>query len=79
LEGRVIVEFTPRRTRGALAACRLLRVTAGDLDALYRLDLKAYSLVVLNVAREMSRRLRVADGIIAELIANVSDGYLRRS
>lgn len=75
-----IVDVQPRSaTVRALAACRLLRVTASDLDALYRQDLKAYALVVLNVAREMSRRLRVADGIIAELIANLTDNYLKRS
>jgi hypothetical protein len=32
----------------------------------------------LNLARELSRRLRVADGILAELISNVMDQYLSR-
>ncbi len=54
---------------------RLIRLSAPDLDRLYRFDVKSYSLIVLNVAREMSRRLRVADGILADLIANVVDGY----
>ena len=34
-----------------------------DLDALYRHDTKSYALIVLNIARELSRRLRVADGL----------------
>jgi CRP-like cAMP-binding protein len=73
-----LVDVQPRSaTVRALAPGRLLRVTAMDLDGLYRHDLKAYALVVLNLAREMSRRLRVADGIIADLIANVADTYLR--
>lgn len=56
---------------------RLIKMTSKDLDRLYRHDVKAYSLIVLNIAREMSRRLRVADGILADLIANVVDGYSR--
>jgi hypothetical protein len=43
------------------------------LDQLYRQDLKAYAIIVLNLARELSRRLRVADGVLADLIANVFD------
>ena len=74
-----IVDVQPRSaTVRALAPSRLLRITAGDLDALYRFDLKSYALIVLNVARELSRRLRVADGILADLIANVLDSYLGR-
>jgi CRP-like cAMP-binding protein len=72
-----IVDVQPRSaTVRALAPARLLRITAADLDALYRFDLKSYSLIVLNLARELSRRLRVADGILAEFIANVLDSYL---
>lgn len=56
---------------------RLIKISAPDLDRLYRFDVKSYSLIVLNVAREMSRRLRVADGILADLIANVVDGYAK--
>jgi CRP-like cAMP-binding protein len=63
-----IVDVQPRSaTVRAIAPSRLLRITAKDLDALYRFDLKAYSLIVLNLARELSRRLRVA---------NVVDSYM---
>jgi CRP/FNR family transcriptional regulator, cyclic AMP receptor protein len=72
-----IVDVQPRSaTVRALAPGRLLRITAADLDALYRHDVKSYALIVLNIARELSRRLRVADGILADLIANVMDNYL---
>jgi len=71
-----IVDIQPRSaTVRALAPSRLLRITAADLDALYRYDLRSYSLIVLNLARELSRRLRVADGILADLISNVLDHY----
>jgi CRP-like cAMP-binding protein len=60
----------------ALAPSRLLRVTSEDMDALYRSDLKAYALIVLNIARDLSRRLRVTDGILADFTANVLDEYV---
>lgn len=56
---------------------QLIKLTSQDLDRLYRFDVKAYALIVLNIAREMSRRLRVADGIMADLITNVAEGYAR--
>jgi CRP/FNR family cyclic AMP-dependent transcriptional regulator len=74
-----IVDIQPRSaTVRALAPSRLLRISAADLDALYRYDLRSYSLIVLNLARELSRRLRVADGILADLISNVLESYLVR-
>mgnify|MGYP000546892066 CR=1 FL=1 len=74
-----IVDIQPRSaTVRALAPSRLLRITSADLDALYRHDLRSYAIIILNLARELSRRLRVADGILAELISNVMDQYLTR-
>ena len=74
-----IVDIQPRSaTVRALAPSRLLRVSSADLDALYRHDLRSYAIIILNLARELSRRLRVADGILAELISNVMDQYLTR-
>jgi CRP/FNR family cyclic AMP-dependent transcriptional regulator len=32
---------------------------------------------VLNVARDLSRRLRVTDGILADIAANVLDEYVK--
>jgi CRP/FNR family cyclic AMP-dependent transcriptional regulator len=60
----------------ALAPSRLLKITSEDMDALYRADLKSYALIVLNIARDMSRRLRVTDGILADFTANVLDEYV---
>ena len=73
-----ILDVLPRSaTVRAIAPSTLLRVTASDLDGLYRRDLRSYSLIMMNIAREMSRRLRVADGLLAELVANVLDEYTR--
>ncbi|MBL9111553.1 MAG: hypothetical protein JNM74_19855 [Myxococcales bacterium] len=46
------------------------------MDALYRHDLKAYTLIVLNIAREMSRRLRVTDGLLADFTSTLVEEYV---
>ena len=75
-----ILDVQPRSASViAVAPTRLLRITSEALDALYRRDLKSYSLIVLNISRELSRRLRVADGIIADFMANVFDEYVTSS
>jgi CRP-like cAMP-binding protein len=67
-----VIDMQPRSaTVRALAPSRLLRIANTDLDALYRSDLKSYALIVLNVARGLSRRLRVTDGILADFGTNV--------
>lgn len=72
-----IVDVMPRSASvRALAPSLLLRIDAEDFDRLYRNDLKSYALFVFNIAREMSRRLRVSDGIVANLLATVNDTYL---
>jgi CRP-like cAMP-binding protein len=74
-----ILDVQPRSaTVRVLAPSRLLRIAASDLDALYRHDVKAYAIIVLNVARELSRRLRVADGLLADFVANVMHHYVER-
>jgi CRP/FNR family cyclic AMP-dependent transcriptional regulator len=74
-----IIDVQPRSaTVLTVSPSRLVKITAADLDRLYRADVKAYALIVQNIARELSRRLRVADGILADLIANVTETYVRR-
>jgi CRP/FNR family cyclic AMP-dependent transcriptional regulator len=74
-----IVDIQPRSaTVRSVAPSRLVRISAADLDSLYRHDVRSYAIVVLNLARELSRRLRVADGILADLIANVLDTYIAK-
>jgi CRP/FNR family cyclic AMP-dependent transcriptional regulator len=72
-----ILDVQPRSaTVRAIAPSRLLVLSAKDLDGIYRRDVKSYAIIVLNVARELSRRLRVADGILADFVANVLDEYV---
>lgn len=63
-----MLDILPRPTTArVIARARLLRLTAHDLDVLYRRDPKAYTLLVLNIAREMSRRLRAVDSALASI------------
>lgn len=72
-----LIDVQPRSAMvRALGPTRLLRITAEDLDALYRHDLKAYALITLNIARNLSRRLRVTDGILADIAASVMDEFV---
>ena len=74
-----ILDVLPRSaTMRVVAPVQLIRFSAHDLDALYRRDQRSYSLLVLNVAREISRRLRVADGLLADLVGNMLDQFTRR-
>jgi CRP-like cAMP-binding protein len=74
-----VLDVLPRSaTTRVLAPSRLIKMTAHELDALYRRDMRSYALLVLNIAREISRRLRVADGLLADLVTNVMDEYTRR-
>lgn len=61
-----------------LAPSRVLRISAADLDSLYRHDVKAYAIIILNIARELSRRLRVADGLLADFVVNLMGSYVER-
>lgn len=72
-----IIDMQPRSaTVRALGSTRLLRISTEEMDALYRHDLKSYALIVLNIARDMSRRLRVTDGLLADFTANVLEEYV---
>ena len=72
-----IVDPQPRSaTVRSLSPAVLLRLTSEDFDRLYRRDVKAYLMLVLNITRELARRLRVADGMIAGFLATAWDSNL---
>ena len=74
-----IIDMQPRSaTVRALGPARLLKITTEEMDALYRHDLKSYTLIVLNIARDLSRRLRVTDGLLADFTANVLEEYVQK-
>ena len=76
-----IIDVQPRSASvRARTPSTLLRLSAEQVDRLlYRRDVKAYALLVMNIARELSRRLRVSDGILAQLLGSVTDEYMQGS
>jgi CRP/FNR family cyclic AMP-dependent transcriptional regulator len=62
-------------TACATQATRLLEIRALDLDRLYRSNVKAYALMVMNIARQLSRKLSVAESILADTVTSVIDHY----
>jgi CRP/FNR family cyclic AMP-dependent transcriptional regulator len=72
-----VIDMQPRSASvRAVAPSRVLRISSEDMDGLYRYDVKSYALITLNIARDLSRRLRVTDGILAEFTANVLEEYV---
>jgi CRP/FNR family transcriptional regulator, cyclic AMP receptor protein len=73
-----LIDMQPRSaTVRALGATRLLKISTEEMDGLYRHDLKSYTLIVLNIARDLSRRLRVTDGLLADFTATVIEEYVQ--
>lgn len=67
-----VIDVHPRSaTVHALADSKLLALSLPALGALRERDVHAYAAILLNIAREMSRRLRVADSLLAGLVADV--------
>ncbi len=60
----------------ALAPSLLLTLGTDHVDRLlYRRDLKDYALLLMNISRELGRRLRVADGILAQFFVAMHEQY----
>lgn len=76
-----VLEIQPRSASvRAVAPSLLVRISAADLRRLlYEQDMAQYTTVIVNIARELSRRLRVADGLIAQSSLQLAEDYVRRS
>jgi CRP-like cAMP-binding protein len=76
-----LLEVMPRSASvRALAPCDLLRLTAQDMQRLIKeRDLALYAVVMANIARELGRRLRVADRLIARGSAALAKQYVLES
>jgi CRP/FNR family transcriptional regulator, cyclic AMP receptor protein len=76
-----IIDIQPRSASvRALAPSLLLSMDSEQVERLvYRPSPKDYTLLVMNIARELSRRLRVADGILAQFSMSLHEQYQRGS
>ncbi|MEK7413605.1 MAG: cyclic nucleotide-binding domain-containing protein [Planctomycetota bacterium] len=62
-----LIDMQPRSgTVTALTPCTLYALALRNILALQREDLPAFSLVMMNLARDLSRRLRQMDAAMAE-------------
>jgi CRP-like cAMP-binding protein len=60
-----LIDIQPRSaTARARSAATLYVLDLSEIAKLYRSDVEAYALLVLNISREISRRLRCADELL---------------
>jgi CRP-like cAMP-binding protein len=63
-----LIDIQPRSaTVRTVTPCVLLRIDHAAIGKLYRSHPEVYTLLVLNIAREISRRLRRADQVLADM------------
>jgi len=69
-----LVDIQPRSADvRALGDASLVVLTHANLAGLYRSDPTAYTIFIMNIAREISRRLRRVDNLLANLLLQVQD------
>lgn len=57
-----LIDLFPRSASVvALEDCSALRLTNADLYRVYESDIEQFALIQMNISRELSRRLRIAD------------------
>ena len=75
LGGSSVIDMQGRlATARAATPVVLLRVSCRTMTQLYREDLRSYTMVVLNIARDLSRRLRNVNSLAATLAAHARGG-----
>jgi CRP-like cAMP-binding protein len=63
-----LIDIQPRSaTVLALRPAVLFRLDHAEIGKLHRSDPASYSFLVMNIAREISRRLRLADQVLADM------------
>jgi CRP-like cAMP-binding protein len=63
-----LIDIQPRSaTARAIGQATLYVLDLAEIGKLYTSDVEAYALLVLNISREISRRLRVADDVLANM------------
>jgi CRP-like cAMP-binding protein len=73
-----IIDIQPRSaTVRAIGAATLFVLDQAAIAKLYQTDLEVYTLLVLNIAREISRRLRHANQVLVDLGVAVQDPWGR--
>ena len=70
-----LIDLLPRSASVlALEDCRAIRLSPGDLFCLYEKDLEQFTIIEMNLGREVCRRLRRADEALMRARFDVEDG-----
>jgi CRP-like cAMP-binding protein len=71
-----LIDIQPRSaTVRALGTATLLVLDHAAIGRLYQTNLEVYTLLVLNIAREISRRLRYADQVLVDMGVAVQNSW----
>jgi CRP-like cAMP-binding protein len=63
-----LIDIQPRSASvGALSPARIFRLDHAEIGKLHRSNPEVYTFLVMNIAREISRRLRRADQVLANM------------
>ena len=63
-----LIDMSPRSASViAVEDCSAIRLTNADLHRVYQADLEQFALIQMNIARELSRRLRIANERLFEI------------
>jgi len=72
-----LIDIQPRSAGvRAVGPAALVVLSHQDLAAFYREDPSSYTILVLNIAREISRRLRRVDVLLADILIDIKDVWL---
>ncbi len=67
-----LIDFQPRSASvKAESNCRAIEVPSKSLRSLYKQDVEQYAMIMMNLGREVSRRLRDADESLFQLQQNM--------
>ena len=73
-----LIDIQPRSaTARAVGSATLCVIDQQQIAKLYQTDLEVYTLLVLNIAREISRRLRQADQTLVDMGVAMQDLWSR--
>src|SRR5687768_9296450 len=69
-----LIDIQPRSAEvRSVGPASVIVLGHADIAAIYREDQKSYTLLVLNIAREISLRLRRLDQLLADLMFDIHD------
>lgn len=67
-----LIDIQPRSAGvRSVGPAALIVLSHGDLATLYREDPDSYTILVMNIAREISRRLRRVDMLLADILIDI--------